>query len=436
MFSGWVHGMIGTLHGEGSAQPINVGQDEGGVTDRLLNQFYAASRNPGVTFTTNHTYWQDDALLWDSVAAKRPGVPNITGETGYQPAWNPDGTWRYDERTGLALEERKWALGFAAGSSGAVQWDWDREVDFGMQRSDGSAKLWQGMMRDLGAFATAAAPHATGLEQPQIALILPEILQLSVYGKQALEAQQAAVRTLYHLNRVEAYAVGSYATDTLGTPKLIILPSAYALNDKALNDIQAQVEAGATLLASGPFTADEHLHPTARAERFGLRYTLTELTERHGTIQLPGDAPALPLDYTGLKTTELDRASLSDATYTRDFQEVKLGKGTVLFSALPLELNSNTGSLAAVYAYALAKAGVTRTYTTAETDPGIHICPTRFPATTLYVLTSETAATRTVSFHDNRSDKSFTGSLAPGRAALLLIGTDGKLLGSYGWPQP
>ncbi len=231
MFSGWVRGMVDTIHSEGSQQLVDVGQDEGGVSNRLLNQFYATA---GVSFTTNHTYWNDDALLWDSLAAKRPGMPNITGETGYQPAWNADGSWRYDELTGLAIEERKWVLGFAAGSSGALQWDWDRKVDFGMERSDGSAKVWENMMRELGAFATAAAPYATALQLPETAIVLPEPLQLSVFNSQALEAQQTAVRTLYYLNRTEAYAVGSYATDALGTPRLILLPSAYALNEKAM----------------------------------------------------------------------------------------------------------------------------------------------------------------------------------------------------------
>jgi hypothetical protein len=135
MFSHWVQSLVTVIRETGSKQLIDVGQDEGGVTNRLLNQFYASA---GVSFTTNHTYWQDDALLWDSIAAKVPGVPNITGETGYQPVWAPDGTWRYDEFTGLPLTERKWALGFAGGSSGVMQWDWAREVDFGMQRSDGS----------------------------------------------------------------------------------------------------------------------------------------------------------------------------------------------------------------------------------------------------------------------------------------------------------
>ena len=162
MFSHWVRSMVAVIRQAGSSQLIDVGQDEGGVTNRLLNQFYGLA---GVSFTTNHTYWQDDALLWDSVVAKLPGIPNITGETGYQPVWAPDGTWRYDEFTGLALTERKWALGFAAGSSGAMQWDWAREVDFGMQRSDGSAKVWEPMMRGVGRFRSEGRAVCHGLYQ-------------------------------------------------------------------------------------------------------------------------------------------------------------------------------------------------------------------------------------------------------------------------------
>ena len=424
MFAGWVRGMVETIHGGGSGQLINVGQDEGGVTNRVLNQFYATA---GVSFTTNHTYWQDDALLWDSVAAKRPGVPNITGETGYQPAWSADGTWRYDELTGLAIEERKWALGFAAGSSGALQWDWDREVDFGMQRSDGSAKVWEGMMRDLGDFAKAAAPYATAMQLPEVAVVLPESFQLSVFNSQALEAQQTAVRTLYQFNRTEAYAVGEFATDTLGSPKLIVLPSPYGLNDKAWSDIETRVRAGAVLLVTGPFSADEHMHADGRAKALGLEYSVGGLQQRDELLHMPGGD--LPLQFGGLKTTVLDRAFLADGT---TWQEMPLGKGQVLFSALPLELNSNLDSVAAVYRYGLKKADVGNTYTTDMKAPGVLICPTRLPNATLYVLTSETG-TGPVQFRDTRSGKSFSGTLEAGRAALLLVGTDGKVLANYHW---
>ncbi|MGB6159625.1 MAG: beta-galactosidase [Acidobacteriaceae bacterium] len=425
MFSGWAHGMVEAIRGAGSTQLINIGQDEGGVTDRVLNQFYSTS---GVSFTTNHTYWQDDALLWDSVVAKRPGIPNITGETGYQPVWAPDGTWRYDELTGLGLEERKWALGFAAGSSGALQWDWDREVDFGIERSDGSAKLWENMMRDLGRFAEQAAPSATGLILRQVAIVLPQSLQLSVYNHEAIEAQQTAVRVLYNYDHAAAYAAGEYQIETLGTPRLIILPSAYGLTEAAWGAIEARVREGAVLLASGPFDGDAHLHPTRRAADAGISYTTVPLELRDQTFRWAGEP--LTLTYGGMKTTTLSRAQLSD---NRDWVEQPLGRGKILFSALPLELNDRLDSVAAVYAYALKAAGVENAYTTTMQDPGILICPTEFPHATLYVLTSETNEPN-VSFRDQRSGKTFTVNLEPGRAALLLVGDDGARIASYRWP--
>ena len=425
MFSHWVGQMVAAIHGTGSHQLINVGQDEGGVTSRVLDQFYATA---GVSFTTNHTYWQDDALLWDSVVAKRPGMPNITGETGYQPAWDTDGAWRYDELTGSAIEERKWALGFAAGSSGAMQWDWAREVDFGMQRSDGSAKIWENMMRELGSFAQKAAPQATGMTLPDVALVLPQSLQLSTHNAQALEAQQAAVRVLYNYNRVEAYAVGEYQIDTLGSPKLIILPSAYGLSQEAWSGIEARVRAGAVLLISGPFSADAHMHATERAAQLGLEVTLAPLQLRDETLHTP--AGDLPLQYgSSLALTVLDRDVLPGG---KNFMELPLGKGKILFSAFPLELNSNLDSVAKVYAYAIKAAGVSQTYNTPVENPGILICPTRMPHATLYVLTSETES-MPVSFTDTRSGKSFSGTLGGGRAALLMLGEHGDLLASYGW---
>jgi hypothetical protein len=424
MFSQWVHGMVEAIHGAGSAQLINVGQDEGSVSNRVLNQFYATS---GVAFTTNHTYWQDDALLWDSVAAKHPGIPNITGETGYQPVWAPDGTWRYDELTGTALEERKWALGFAAGSSGAMQWDWDREVDFGIERSDGSAKVWENMMRDLGRFATEAAPYATGITNPQVAIVLPQSLQLSVYNTQALEAQQAAVRALYNYDHTAAYAVGEYQIDLLGSPKLIIMPSAYGLTDAAWHALETHVRDGAVLLLSGPFAADAHLHPTDRASQIGLGYETVPLALREQTLQWAGGTT--PLIYGGSKTTTLSEAQMPGG---KNWVELPLGKGKILFSALPLELNDRLDSVAAVYAYAIKAAGVQPTYTTTVTDPGILICPTLLPHATLYVLASETSETA-VSFRDQRSGRTFTGTLDPGHAALLLVGEDGTLITNYRW---
>ena len=400
----WVHGMVEAIRGAGSTQLINVGQDEGGVTDRVLNQFYATS---GVSFTTNHTYWQDDALLWDSVAAKRPGIPNITGETGYQPVWAPDGTWRYDELTGLGLEERKWALGFAAGSSGAMQWDWDREVDFGMERSDGSAKLWENMMRDLGRFARAgralghrADPPAGGHRPAAVAAAFR--LQPRGDGGSA----DRCPRPLQLRPRC-GLCSGRIPDRTLGSPRLIILPSAYGLTEAAWGAIEARVRDGAVLLVSGPFDGDAHLHPTRRAADAGISYTTVPLEFRDQTFRWAGEP--LTLTYGGMKTTTLSRAQLSD---NRDWVEQPLGRGKILFSALPLELNDRLDSVAAVYAYALKAAALERLHNH-DAGPGHPDLPHRVSARNL-ICPHLGDKRPNVSFRDERSGKTSQVILSQG----------------------
>jgi len=151
------------------------------------------------------------------------------------------------------------------------------------------------------------------------------------------------------------------------------------------------------------------------------------LTLREALIKWPdGEAR---LSYGGDKTTFVDRAVLADGAL---WAEKPLGKGRVLFSPLPLELNDNLEAVGGVYRYALKAAGVAATYSTTVQDPGILICPTRFPHATLYVLTSESAR-QEVSFRDQRSGQTFSGALDPGRAALLLIGEDGAMLEAYNW---
>jgi hypothetical protein len=80
----------------------------------------------------------------------------------------------------------------------------------------------------------------------------------------------------------------------------------------------------------------------------------------------------------------------------------------------------------------MQKAKVSTAFTIAQNDPGLLICPTSYPDTTLYVLTSETQE-RVVVFRDIRSGREFSGQLAARRAALLLVGADGKLIASYHW---
>jgi hypothetical protein len=210
---------------------------------------------------------------------------------------------------------------------------------------------------------------------------------------------------------------------------LILLPSAFTLTEHAWDALRSKVEAGATLLLSGPFGEDAHFHPTGRQMGIGLPYENGPLTLREQFLKWPGGEARL--SYGADKTTFLDHAVLPDG---RNWAETALGQGRILFAAEPLELNDNLQAIGDVYRYALKVAGVVSTYTTNVQDPGILITPTEYPHATLYVLSSETGEAE-VSFRDLRSGKQFTTGLNPGRAALLLIGGDGGVLAAYNWHE-
>jgi hypothetical protein len=337
-----------------------------------------------------------------------------------------DGTWRWDEMAGLGLFERKLALGFAAANSGSLQWDWGTGDAFGIKRSDGSNKLWMDVLAGIGEFAKKAAPYLTEEKRPEVAIVLPQSLQLSVFNPAALEAQQKCVRALYHYARASAYVVGEYQIELLGNPKLIILPSPWVLNQKAWDAILAKVREGATLLVSGRFDADEHFRPTPRPAEAGLDYQPGLLATRENLVQWPGGQAWL--SYSGEKTTFMERAFLATG---QAFAEKPLGKGRFLFFALPLELNDNLKAIGDIYRSALNQAKTSPAYTTEVQDPGLLICPTQLEEATLYVLTSESSSAEPIAFRDAASGKSFVVKLDPGRAALLLVSRKGEALAEY-----
>ena len=80
-----------------------------------------------------------------------------------------------------------------------------------------------------------------------VAIVLPQSLQLSVFNELALEAQQRCVRALYHQARASAEAVGEYQIGLLGKSRLILLPSPGALRPEAWDALLTKVRAGATL---------------------------------------------------------------------------------------------------------------------------------------------------------------------------------------------
>lgn len=422
MFSEWSAALVAAIRSTGSQQMVAVGQDEGGVTDRVLNHFYGGS----VSMTSLHNWWQDDALLWDSWAAKRPGTPNLLGETGPQPSIALNGVTRWDETGGLELAERKTVFGLAAGNAGAAIWIWSRSDPYRWNRSDGSSTLWIDMISGLADFATKAEPHLSDEIPSEVAVVLPQTLQLSVFNGYSIEAQQKAIRALYYGSRSSAYAVGEHQLELLGKPKLILLPSPWMLNEDAWQVLLEAVRGGAKLLVTGRFDLDEHFRPTGRHAAAGIDYEGRILTTRENKVTWPAGEGWL--SFSGDKTTYMEKAVLpSGETFVRR----QVGQGEIFFFSLPLELNDDLDLLSEIYDWVLAEAGIETVYTTEENDPGIVIVPTVLEKSTLYVVSSESSQGQKVSFRDGRSGRDLEVDLKPGRSAVLLVTTAGELAAFY-----
>ena len=154
-FVEWAQTMRQTIRATGSKQLITVGQDEGGGTDRLNTSYWVDA----VDFTTNHSWWLNDALLWDSLVAKQPGKPLLIQETGLQNDFQIDDTWRRSPDNQAYTLERKCALALAT-SAGVIDWLWnvnaymteDVEVTIGIVRPDYTEKAETAVMRGLAKF--------------------------------------------------------------------------------------------------------------------------------------------------------------------------------------------------------------------------------------------------------------------------------------------
>ena len=150
-----------------------------------------------------------------------------------------------------------------------MQWIWntnvympiDNEAGIGFLRADGTAKP------ELASFvewARLLRTHATRLREPaaEAAVLLIPQSQLLSPRDFASEATRRAVRTLAYDLRTPVRAVGEYnAGEHLGSPRLIVLPSARVLSGGAWTALLAAVERGATLLITGPLELDEYLAP-------------------------------------------------------------------------------------------------------------------------------------------------------------------------------
>ncbi|MCL6458980.1 MAG: beta-galactosidase, partial [Gorillibacterium sp.] len=433
----WIGEMTKTIRAVGSKQPVTIGQDEALRGKRPSPFFFAEA----VDYTTNHSWWLNDDLYWDSIFSKEQDKPCLIQETGIMYVQTADGKARRNMDEMRNMLERKYAIAFAADNGGAVQWIWNintymtsmNEVNIGAVLPDGSQKPEADVSYDFGRFMREAAPWFEDRKQEEIAVIYPYSNNFSVRDY-AGPATKVTARILGYRLHLPFKAYGEYHLDKMKGDRLMILPCAASLSQKAWEQIMQQVLAGSTLLITGIFSRDEYYRVVnSRATALGLETSIC-VTRREETLVLEG--MPLPVTFGGDQYEWVDKESVVGL----DFDEVRViphGKGKVIWSPLPVELNRNDETVSALYHFAAIEAGVSAPLELESGDRyGVLLKKLPFKHADLYILVSECGQDQTVVLADREKGRRYRLKLPADRVALFLVDESGEVLYSYRGKTP
>lgn len=433
-FANWVKNLRAAIRATGSQQLITIGQDEGGFDDRLSPAFFG----PYVDFTTNHSWWNNDALLWDSLVAKQPGLPMLIQETGLQRELTLDQIARRAPQQYAALLERKVALSFVEGS-GAIQWLWNsndymtagNEVPIGALRADGTEKPEATVLRDMANFANQIHDSLIDPKPADVAIITSQAAQFSAIRELQIAAQRTSVRAAAYGAQMPVRVIAANQVSKMGDPKLAILPSAQALADSTWQALLGYVKSGGNLLITGPVERDAHWHRVNRAADVGLGAAKVEPLTIH-SAEMTVDGKTIPLSFDFNAQTWLETFQFSGG---QQVKEIAAGSGHIFWAPYPVELAEGTEAAARLYAAVFARIGLSSPFELKSASaPGVLIYPTILQDSVLYVIVSETDRDYDLDLIDNTTRAELRLRLPAEHAAMALIRkAGGAVTAKYGF---
>lgn len=432
-FTQWAIAMRGAVRNSGSSQLITVGQDEGGSLISPSPSHFASA----VDFTTMHSWWFNDDLLWDSLSAKQKGLPMLVQETGVMTETNMDGRPRRTPEQDAELLERKIGIALNTGA-GAIEWLWNvnaimrsqQEVTIGAVRPDGTEKPEAGVLTAYAAFAKILSAHISDAVPEPVVVLTSQAAQFSVLQAAATDAQQRAVRVLNYQCRTPARVVAENLVADISGAKLVVVPSAQMLNDETWQSLLAYVRSGGSLLLTGSVERDPSWRLRDRLRDLGIDGKSTALVYRNIPIHLGQKVVQATFTNKNQRTSEMIR--LGDG---RTYAESSYGKGRIFVVTAPVELAEAPETTAEVYRYVLNRLSIAPPFTGAPADSAVLIRPQVYKDAVLYVLASETADDVSLDLHDGISGGQIVEVLPAMRTLMVLLDrATGKRLATYRGP--
>ncbi|TVY07596.1 beta-galactosidase [Paenibacillus cremeus] len=443
MHNQWARELTATIHAIQPMQLVTVGQDEGLGAQRPSPLFYAEA----VDYTTVHSWWKNDELVWDGIFAKAPNKPCLVQETGIMYVETPDGRAKRSETELRNMLERKYAYSFSTGGAGAVQWIWNtnfymdnvNESNIGALRADGTEKPEADVSYDFGRFMKEAASIFEGRKLEEVAAIFPYSNDFS-NRKLAFDATTRMTRVLSYQMNVPFRALSEYELSALGDdsgraetqPKLILVPSAHNFSDEAMDRLLAYVRhSGAALLMTGPVSLDAYWQPVQRLADLVGPTQLGNLL-REETLELQGRS--MPVSFGARRIAELVKElPAGSAGRAAEVMLAPLGQGKLIWCPLPIELSENTDTIRAVYEFSLAQAGVAPElqWLQGGSHAGVYGRKLSFASGALYVFVSEYGCDTAVKVCDPATGRTYAFELPSERSVLFTVDSAGKLLTVY-----
>ncbi|MFY9744861.1 MAG: hypothetical protein WAK25_01155, partial [Acidobacteriaceae bacterium] len=433
VFADWVKQMRDLIRSTGSQQLITVGQDEGGVAGRVTPAFYS----PFLDFTADHTWWDYDAILWASLAPKFAGKPLLIQETGEQRRLTLDDHLRFSAEVEGWQLERKIAIAFAQGA-GALEWVWnvnatmanDNEIPIGAIRPDGTEKPEAQVLAGFAAFAAKSPQSFTRIEPPAVTMVASQVELYSTLGGLGLDTQKKALRAMAYWDHTPLRMLPENRLTELGSPKLVFLPSAQGLTEKAWQLLLDYVAKGGTLLVTGPVDRDEHWQFVDRLGPLGVKAEVMPLAVR-GSALVQSRGLGLVLGFPAdVQQSSAETMRFADG---KTFDVISHGGGKILWTADPVEFAEGYDATAVLYHWALQQAGVQAPFQEVEPlSPDVLAFPTVLENAEMYCFSNETMDAQRVDFTDTLTHAHVLFTMQPQRGAALLLSRQGQALASYG----
>lgn len=436
MHNEWVRELSQTIRSICPHQMITVGQDEGICSQRPSPFFYAGA----VDYTTVHSWWQLDHLVWDGIFAKTPGKPNLVQETGIMYVETPEGKAKRTEVELKHILERKYAYAFSTGGAGAVQWIWNtnyymdniNESNIGALRADGTEKPEADISYDFGRFMAEAAGIFGDRALEETAVVFPYSNDFSS-RKLAMDATTALTRVMaYHLKQ-PFRGLGEYHLEELADnpPRLVMVPSAHNISTAAFDRLLDYAAGGGVVLVTGALGLDEYWRVTDRSARL-LGPTRIGNVRREEVLEL--DGCSCPVSFGTKRITEVSKEEPAGAMEgIARVVTVPVGSGKLIWCPLPVELNVHAQPLERLYRYALKEAAVKQelNWLKGGDNPGIYGRKLELAGGFLFIFVSESAAGAKIAVEDPATGMRYSFLLEPERTVMFATDGEGGLLAVY-----